>query len=555
MTRLILPTLIFPDQAGLKADIERIAALGADGIEIRRERLEPEEALFQQAGRLLREKNLSPIIYSVPADFWQAGRMNPDFELYTSEAESLGADFIKFGLGNPPEQMDAKSLVAILQKLPCRLLVENSQLALHGGTAKAFARFFLQLPQGLAAMTFDTGNWQTVGESADEAYAMLRKYITYVHIKGVRKKTAGWDSIPVKADDVWFSRCRGHALAAVEFPLQDPAKEGKFWLSQLRGEKKMKRFLTFGEPMVMFTAQSEGDLADQMMFRKFVAGAETNVATGMARLGYESYFASRVGRDSLGRFIKKALAKEGIHMNFVSTDDKWPTGFQLKSHTTHGDPEVEYFREFAAFRHISCEGMTDMLMGMDHLHATGIPLALCENTRKYGFQMLKAARAAGLSISFDPNLRPNLWSSREEMVRVTNEAAALADWFLPGIHEGEILTGRKDPEAIADFYLERGVKLVIIKLGKEGAFFKAKDGRSGMMPGVQNVKVVDTVGAGDGFAVGAVSALLEGCTELEALQRGNAIGALAVQFPGDSDGLPTRPVLRDYMNAVYARIA
>ena len=317
----------------------------------------------------------------------------------------------------------------------------------------------------------------------------------------------------------------------------------------------MKRFLTFGEPMVMFTAQSEGDLAEQRVFHKFVAGAETNVATGMARLGYESYFASRVGDDSLGRFIKQALVKEGIHLNFVSTDTKWPTGFQLKSHTTHGDPEVEYFREFAAFRHIPQSGLDKMLKGMDHLHATGIPLALCENTRQYGFAMMKKARAAGLTISFDPNLRPNLWPSREEMIRVTNEAAIQADWFLPGIHEGEILTGLKEPEDMADFYLQKGVRLVIIKLGSAGAFFKARDGRLGMMAGVPNVKVVDTVGAGDGFAVGAISALLEGCSELEALQRGNAIRALAVQFPGDSDGLPTRPALMDYLHTVYAKIA
>lgn len=317
----------------------------------------------------------------------------------------------------------------------------------------------------------------------------------------------------------------------------------------------MKRFLTFGEPMVMFTAQSEGDLADQMVFRKFVAGAETNVATGVARLGYESYFASRVGKDSLGRYIRKALAQEGIKMNFVSEDDTWPTGFQMKSHTTHGDPEVEYFREFAAFRHIPLQGIADMMVGMDHLHATGIPLALCENTRQYGLKMMTEARKVGMSISFDPNLRPNLWPSKEEMIRVTNEAAALSDWFLPGIHEGQLLTGLQDPEAIADFYLQRGVKLVIIKLGSQGAFFKDSKGHFEIVPGVPNVQVVDTVGAGDGFAVGAISALLEGLDEKAALQRGNAIGSLAVQFPGDSDGLPSRPALYAYLQKVYAKIA
>ena len=111
---------------------------------------------------------------------------------------------------------------------------------------------------------------------------------------------------------------------------------------------------------------------------------------------------------------------------------------------------MEYFREFAAFRHIPLQGIANMMVGMDHLHATGIPLA-CENTRQYGLKMMTEARKAGMSISFDPNLRPNLWPSKKEMIRVTNEAAALSDWFLPGIHEGQLLTGLQDPEAIADF--------------------------------------------------------------------------------------------------------
>lgn len=237
MTAFILPTLIFPDQAGLTKDIERIAALGADGIEVRRERLMPTASLLHQAKDRIQSLHLQPVIYSAPADLWQEGRLNQNLSIYANEADSLGADWLKLGLGNMPDEMDTAALKRQLLKLHCRLLLENSQLALRGGTAKSFAKFFRELPAGLAAMTFDTGNWQTVGESTEEAYAMLKKYIAYVHIKAVEKTKNGWISCPVQPEDDWFSCSRHHDMAAVEFPMQHPEKEGKFWLSQLRGEK------------------------------------------------------------------------------------------------------------------------------------------------------------------------------------------------------------------------------------------------------------------------------------------------------------------------------
>jgi 2-dehydro-3-deoxygluconokinase len=143
-------------------------------------------------------------------------------------------------------------------------------------------------------------------------------------------------------------------------------------------------------------------------------------------------------------------------------------------------------------------------------------------------------------ISFDPNLRPRLWPSAAEMAYTLNELAVLCDLVLPGLDEGRRLTGRQSAEAIADHYLDRGVSQVVLKLGAQGALCAARTGTRQLVPGVQVARVVDTVGAGDGFAVGVISGLLEGLPLPEAAMRGNRIGARVVQFPGDSDGLPTR---------------
>lgn len=133
------------------------------------------------------------------------------------------------------------------------------------------------------------------------------------------------------------------------------------------------------------------------------------------------------------------------------------------------------------------------------------------------------------------------------MVKEINEAAFQADYVLPGLAEGEILTGFKNPRDIASFYLDKGVELVVIKLGPAGAFYKTA-AEEGTVLGFPVEKVVDTVGAGDGFAVGVISGLLEGLSIHDAVMRGNAIGSLAVQSPGDNDGYPTKEQLNKYID-------
>ncbi|SAL73794.1 ribokinase-like domain-containing protein [Caballeronia choica] len=302
--------------------------------------------------------------------------------------------------------------------------------------------------------------------------------------------------------------------------------------------------VTYGEAMTMFVAAETGDLAKVGQFTKRVAGADLNVAIGLSRLGFKVGWMSRVGRDSFGRYVLDVLAAEGIDASRVTLDDRYPTGFQLKSKNDDGsDPAVEYFRKGSAASHLSLDDYAaDYVTGARHLHLTGVAPAISATSCELAFHMAREMRAAGKTISFDPNLRPTLWPSREAMAESLNALAALADWVLPGVSEGLALTGYDKPEDIARFYLDQGAKGVIVKLGAHGAYFRTADDE-GIVPAIPVAKVVDTVGAGDGFAVGVVSALLEGRDLRHALERGNRIGALAIQVIGDSEGLPTRAQL------------
>ncbi|THU04050.1 sugar kinase [Lampropedia puyangensis] len=300
--------------------------------------------------------------------------------------------------------------------------------------------------------------------------------------------------------------------------------------------------LTVGEPMALFMATETGPLHAVGQFARVAAGAELNVAIGLCRLEVSAGYITRVGQDSFGEFLQAEFAKEGIATDYVRVDDQHRTGFMLKTRSDDGsDPQIEYFRAGSAASYLSVEDLPSTFPAR-HLHVTGITPALSASSKALVLALIQQARTAGARISFDPNLRPRLWPSQVAMVETLNHIASLADVVLPGVAEGQILVGSSEPERIADFYLQAGAKQVVVKLGPEGAFYKDAD-QSGVAAGVSVERVVDTVGAGDGFATGVISALVEGLSLPEAAARGNAIGARVVQFPGDSDGLPTRAQL------------
>jgi 2-dehydro-3-deoxygluconokinase len=311
----------------------------------------------------------------------------------------------------------------------------------------------------------------------------------------------------------------------------------------------MSEVILFGEPMVMFVADNPGPLEDVEHFTRRLAGAEVNVAIGLRRLGHRVGYVTRLGKDTLGTYIKNKLISEGINTHII-TDDQHFTGFQLKEKVPAGDPVVDYYRRNSAASHL-CSGDIERLdfSGARLLHLTGIPPALSAETRAAAFRMIQKAREAGLLISFDPNLRPGLWDNKETMVQILNEIACQCDFVLPGYKEGLELMGSDDPERIAAYYLAQGVKMVTVKLGRRGSYTQSlnEQFRQACKP---IDKIVDTVGAGDGFAVGIINGILEGLSLYATVERANAIGALQLRHEGDNEGLPTKDMLETYLEEV-----
>jgi 2-dehydro-3-deoxygluconokinase len=305
---------------------------------------------------------------------------------------------------------------------------------------------------------------------------------------------------------------------------------------------------TLGEILGSLLATQAGPLRDARHFERRVAGSELNTAVALARLGHRVGYAGVVGDDLFGHAGRLLLEAEGVDVSRLTTDAGRATGMQLKERMPGGDPLYVYYRQGSAGSTLTPDpDVVDYLASARHLHATGIPLAISMSARQCAFDAVEAARERGRSTSFDPNLRPVLWADHRQMVDVVNALAARCDWVLPGLTEGEILTGATGPLAVADHYLSLGVSGVVIKLGAAGALVRTAQGAWRCPP--FRVQVVDTLGAGDGFSAGFVSALLEGATPPEALRRACALGALATTSEGDCDGMPSRAQLEALLSA------
>ncbi|MBY9079102.1 sugar kinase [Paenibacillus sp. HN-1] len=297
--------------------------------------------------------------------------------------------------------------------------------------------------------------------------------------------------------------------------------------------------VTFGETMVQLVPDRMAPLEYVDGFHKHVAGAESNVAIGLARMGHSAGWFSKLGNDPFGRYVRQFITGHGVDTSEVRTADEAPTGVFFKELISPDRIQVYYYRRQSAASLMNERELNEAYVAKARiLHVTGITPALSPECRKLTFRAMEAAKKHGTAIVFDPNIRWKLWN-REEARGVLGAMAGLADYVLPGVEEGRFLTGGDAPEEIAERLLEAGAGAVVIKLGGDGAYYRSGES-AGYEPGFPVRRLVDPMGAGDGFAAGFISGLLLGEKLPAAVRRGNAVGSIVVGVSGDVEGLPAR---------------
>ena len=314
-------------------------------------------------------------------------------------------------------------------------------------------------------------------------------------------------------------------------------------------DQPVAQVVTIGECLASFHATEPGPLAEARTFARHIAGAEANVAVGLARLGHRVAYVGRVGNDGFGTAIVRALRGEGVDVRQLTVDDAGRTGVMFRERRALGAMDVVYHRAGSAGSRLTADDVdravdAGVFDGSRWLHLTGITPALSASARSATTRARDAARAAGATVSLDINLRRRLWSD-EEAAPVMRDLAASVDVVLGSADELAVVAGVATDEAPADVaagVTQLGPRTVIAKLGRDGAL-GLEAGRVSVAPTIPLDVVVDHVGAGDAFCAGFIAGRLDGVDLGAALRMANACGALAVSAAGDQAGLPDRDEL------------
>lgn len=298
--------------------------------------------------------------------------------------------------------------------------------------------------------------------------------------------------------------------------------------------------LTLGETMILLNPTEPGPMKYCTDFKKQLGGAESNVAVGLSRLGVDAGWFSKLGDDPHGEYVRSFVRGEGVDVSAVRTDPDHPTGLMFKERRAFGDPSVYYYRHDSAASTMTPEEFPrEYVADASYLHCTGITPALSESCRETVRAAFEVAAANDVRISFDPNVRRKLWDDPEGMCTTLLDLVERSDVVFPGTEEGALLVGTDDPAEIAAALLDRGPDVAVVTRGAEGAYVADAAGTVAEdVPPYTVDRVVDPVGAGDGFVAGFLSGRLAGSDLLDSTKRACAVGALVTTVPGDVEALP-----------------
>jgi 2-dehydro-3-deoxygluconokinase len=297
-------------------------------------------------------------------------------------------------------------------------------------------------------------------------------------------------------------------------------------------------FVTIGEALAVFIADPPSQLASASRFQCTVAGAESNVAVGLARLGHQTAFLGKVGADALGEMVMRRLRAENVDVSFVRRSVAKPTGVIIRDSSCVRPVEVAYYRRDSAGAELEPADIPDEIVASArHLHISGITTVISPGARAAAEHAASVGQAAGGQLSFDPNLRRRLSTIDGARAAFTG-LLSLAAMIFVSADEALALAQTSDLHAAERWFLDHGAGLIVTKLGRDGA--RATDGQQSWTCPAHSLAVADPIGAGDAFTAGFLSYWYREHDCATALRAGAVTAALAMTTPSDIDALPTR---------------
>lgn len=304
----------------------------------------------------------------------------------------------------------------------------------------------------------------------------------------------------------------------------------------------------FGEILIDFTSQGF-NLDGQMSYARNPGGAPANVAVAAAKLGARTAFVGKAGRDMHGAFLRSVLQKENVDTAGLILDERYFTTLAFVEVNERGERSFSFARKPGADTQIQKEEIdVDVLDHTDIFHVGSLSLT-DQPARDTTLYAVKRAKKKGSIISYDPNYRASLWSDEETAKHHMRSLVPYVDLMKLSDEETELLTDCKDIREAAEALYRQGVKIIVVTLGREGAYLYCKEGGR-QVPGFDVMRVEDTNGAGDSFWGGflyKISASEKRLAELtmdelvEYTRFGNAAASLCVEKRG---AIPAMPDLR-----------
>lgn len=251
-----------------------------------------------------------------------------------------------------------------------------------------------------------------------------------------------------------------------------------------------------GEILIDLTQSGVNELGIPV-FAANPGGAPANLAVAAARMGASTAFIGKVGTDSFGAFLCNTLTENKVDVSGMVTDPHNRTTLAVVALDKFGERTFSFYRDPSADVNLYAEEIPeDQLKNTKFLHFGSVSLTT-DPARSATLYAAETAKKHGAIISYDPNYRASLWSDEATAIERMLEPLGLVDVLKVSDEELPLLTGTTDLEAGSQILADKGIRLVLVTLGANGAFYRF-DGKTGHVPGVK-VKVGDTNGAGDTF--------------------------------------------------------
>jgi 2-dehydro-3-deoxygluconokinase len=306
----------------------------------------------------------------------------------------------------------------------------------------------------------------------------------------------------------------------------------------------MADIISIGEPLFELN-QGRGEA----VFRPGHGGDTSNAAIAAARQGASVAYVTAIGADQFGDDFLALWKKEGVDTSAVRRSPVAHTGLYFVTHGPDGHV-FSYMRAGSAASRMTPEDMpADAIRSAKIVHASGISQAISSSAADAVFHALRLARAAGVLVSYDTNLRLRLWPL-DRARAVIHAAAGLADILRPSLDDARQLTGLDDPDRIIDFYLSVGPSIVAMTLGDSGAIIATREKRE-RLP-ARAAQLVDATGAGDMFTGAFLAEYLLTSDAFAAGHYANVAAALSTEGYGAVAPMPRRAMVEAAMRGPIA---